>query len=614
MKTGEVIKCYKIGMKFSLTTTIFALVLASAGLAQSHGDLHNTVTIFVGGFNPDGSSQQGVLGEDVPDSLLDEIADMMGVSSMADPGGLVAPDLITMAEYYGDIPPSWWTTQDQIDLDAVVAQFGGGVPAYALIQAKFARHVLDRTGADHMNLLGASFGGLISRYLVRHDLENLVSDGHLIRWQILEGASNGSWVASDPGMQFLWGLFGTPTIDVDHLQDAWVDQHLDSPHNHLGHSNYGEMLIGPTASTDDGANGGALSTALFLAGSGWAINDGVLLENDGMFRSWNSLAMSRGRAPASSWHPVDHYSLADYLGARPNMAAFCGGSRRFTLTIVGAQFHKLEEGGLFTLMPAEVAFDLSVRSKISEQKWGITDPISERATNNYSSPLFDVHQKNQWQSLNINIFDDMVLNDESELQIDTAAWEFDWEEHYDMWELFGSNKKLGAIGGNVLIANGSYTLTGNAYDLKIEARVHEYPFGRSIWLDGHDTIATAQLPLSGQEQVVQIDFGPAMAGNSYRVYGGMTGAGNGLDIGNGIVLPINSDAYTGYVDSTMNTALHFNYSGTLDSRGRATAVFNQGGAPLPSAALGKSLRWAVGCFDFNGDALAGSLATIVKIN
>ena len=592
---------------------LLVLLCAISGTAQTHGDLHNTVTVFVGGFDPEGSSHTGVFGQDVPDPLMDLVADMMGVHSMADSAGLLAPDVVTMAHFYGEIPPPWWTERDQADLDAVMAEFGGGVPRYALIEAKFARHVLDRTGADHLNLFGASFGGLITRYIIRHDVENLVSDGHIIRWQTLEGANSGSWVASDGLMQWLWDIFSTPSIDVEHLVYSWVDENLDSPRDHMGHPSYGQMLVGHTASTNDGANGAALTTLLFLSGDGWETNDGVLLASDGAFKSADADARSRGRMPTQSWHAVDHYGLADYPGVRTTMAAFASGNRRFTLKITGARFHRLPEGGLLTPWPAEVAFDLVVRSPVSRAQWGIDVPISERSTRHHDSPLFDVEARDQWETLDLVVFDDMLLREETSLDIEVAAWEFDVDEHYDMWEIFGENEEIGQTAGTVPIANGSYRLNGAGFDLTVEARVHEYPFGRAVWLDGHDEIAEAAVPLSGAEQVIQLDFGPAMAGRDYRIYGGMSGSTPPLDLGNGILLPVKSDRYTRYIGSTLNTPLHHDFAGVLDRRGRATALLNRGGPPFDVRAANRNLVYAAAIFDGVGGALAGSEAVLVRV-
>ena len=600
--------------RLPLTLLIAVAIFAPAASAQVHGDPANTVTIFVGGFNPDGASTTGPYGVDYQDSLMDAMADLMGATSMADSGWETATDLITIAEYYGDIAPAYFTAQDHADQDALMAQFGGGVPIYAFRQARFVQHVLDRTGAEHVNLLGASFGGLISRYMVCNDIGGLVSSGRIIRWETYEGANSGTWLANNGFAQWLFDTFGTETIDTDHMKYDWVETYMEAPHNSMQKAIYGDLLVGHTSSVNDGANSAALTTMLMLNGD-WEPNDGVLTESDGVFASASAAAKWRDRMPTRTWQPVDHYGLADYHGLRPVMVAQLTGTRRFTVKVVGINLHHFDEsGGLFgPKMPAEVALDLRVWSPEAESRWGITDALSDRSTNNYASPLFDVNGKNKWIDLDITMFDEMLLDGEASLDIEIGANEFDFEEHYDVWELFGSNDHLGSVSGNLPVMNGLVTVPGPDFDLRLEMRIQEYPFGRAIWLDGGDLVAERILPMSGGEQVIQVDFGPSMAGKSYRIFGGMSGSSAGINPGNGITLPVHEDAYSNYLSNTMNTALHRNFEGSLDARGRATAVLNSTGAPLDPRAANKDLVYATAIFDGAGQALAGSQAVVVKV-
>src|SRR5262245_53900587 len=100
--------------------------------AGSH-DPRTTITIFIPGFQPDGASHQGVFGDDVPEPLLEEIAALVGLPTINDPLNATIPNVVTSTSYYGDTAPSYYTAQDQAELDAVTAEWGGGVPRYALI-------------------------------------------------------------------------------------------------------------------------------------------------------------------------------------------------------------------------------------------------------------------------------------------------------------------------------------------------------------------------------------------------------------------------------------------------------------------------------------------------
>ncbi|MBT3340777.1 MAG: hypothetical protein HN405_07570 [Planctomycetes bacterium] len=592
----------------------FLTVFPAISQAQVHGDPAKTVTIFVGGFNPDGAATTGPFGVDYQDSLMDVMADMMGATSMADSGWQTASDLITIAEYYGDLAPAYYTAQDHSDLAAVTAQFGGGVPVYALIQAKFIKHVLERSGAEHVNLLGASFGGLVSRYMVCNDVEGLVSSGRIIRWETYEGANNGTWLANNGFAQWLFDTFAAPTIDTDHMLYSWVETYIEAPHNRMQSPLYGDLLVGHTSSVDDSANSAWLTTMLSLGG-GWQVNDGVLTEADGVFVGASQAAKWRDRMPTRTWQPVDHYGLADYTGLRPVMVAQLTGKRRYTVKVVGVKMHHFDEGGgLFNpQMPAEVALDLRVWSPEAYRLWGISDALSDRSTNNFASPLFDVYGRNVWVDVDITMFDEMILEGETSLNIEIGAHEYDFEEHYEVWELFGSNDHLGTVSGNLPIMDGRVTVPGADFDLRLEMRIQEYPFERTIWLDGGEKVATRELPLSGQEQIIQVDFGPSFAGKAFRIFGGMSGLQPGHDLGNGVVLPVHQDAYSNYLANTLNTSLHQNFEGHLDVRGRATAVLNAGGPPLDPRAKDKDLVYAVAAFDGAGVPLAGSDAVVVEV-
>lgn len=162
----------KIGKAF-LSAGIAAWVCGPAAAQVNE----KTATVVVGGYSSDGWTDTGVFGIDVQDDTVDGIASAVGPPYMGVPGGLDQPNVVTMAEFYGDTPPAYYTAADIAELAAVTALWGGGLPRYALIQAKFIRHVLERTGAEQVNVVGASLGAAISRYMLETDVEGLMSEG-----------------------------------------------------------------------------------------------------------------------------------------------------------------------------------------------------------------------------------------------------------------------------------------------------------------------------------------------------------------------------------------------------------------------------------------------------
>ena len=57
-----------------------------------------------------------------------------------------------------------------------------GVPRYAAIVGKYARYVMQRSGAEGVNLTCHSMGCLISHYIIENDVEKLASEGKIRRW------------------------------------------------------------------------------------------------------------------------------------------------------------------------------------------------------------------------------------------------------------------------------------------------------------------------------------------------------------------------------------------------------------------------------------------------
>ncbi|QDU86516.1 hypothetical protein Pla163_36670 [Planctomycetes bacterium Pla163] len=88
---------------------------------------------------------------------------------------------------------------------------------------------------------------------------------------------------------------------------------------------------------------------------------------------------------------------------------------------------------------------------------------------------------------------------------------------------------------------------------------------------------------SGSAQVLSLRAGAGWAGAKYVMLGSMTGT-NGVDLGNGVVLPLSLDAYTTF-GATYGLSMT-NWLGTLDATGRATAVYRvPAGTPLAFAGL-----------------------------
>src|ERR1043165_4593257 len=144
--------------------TIAALVHPAAAQDPRH-----TATIYVPGYDSNGADRSGVFGMDRNEPLVDSVAALIGAPVAAGEAAL-PHDVVATATYYGDTAPAYYSAGDLAELSAVTAQWGGAVPRYAAIVAKYARDVMQRAGVERVNFVSGSFGALIVRWLIEKDV------------------------------------------------------------------------------------------------------------------------------------------------------------------------------------------------------------------------------------------------------------------------------------------------------------------------------------------------------------------------------------------------------------------------------------------------------------
>jgi hypothetical protein len=459
---------------FMVVLLHFLLPSVAAG---SH-DPRTTITIFIPGFQPDGESHQGVFGDDVPEPLLEEIAALVGLPTINDPLNATIPNVVTSTSYYGDTAPSYYTAQDQAELDVVTAEWGGGVPRYALIVAKYARYAMERAGAEQVNFLSASFGSFVTRWLIEKDSDGLASEGRIARWLSYEGVTNGSWVATKDELIQLWKLFDTPPIDVAQMDYGWIEANLHSPRIEGASPFYSSILIGQHASTKDDANNGALTTAM-LVWDEFQPNDGVQGVKDMSFATMTPSSLFLGRMPAVSYFHVNHYGLEMHEGAWVNAVMFLTGRRRVTVTMTRARVYNMHEPDDFPWdwTPAEILFESRVFSPDVANRWGIADPLSSRHRDGASTPIRRFDANGEEQFFSHLLFDDFVLETETSLNVELWSEDIDYDLRYGVVEPLGdSYNSLGGGWINVPITPGTYAFATNDWECDITVSVFDYPF------------------------------------------------------------------------------------------------------------------------------------------
>ncbi len=470
----------RAGLSGSLALAgLLALGAPSPSEARPDHDPNRTVTIYVHGFSIGGAVDGGVYGADESDDVIDRIAEFMGAPVGGLPGGVLAPNAVVGTDYYGTTPPPYASAKDIADVEANTAQWGGGVPRYALIVAKYARHVMERSGARQVNFASASMGSLVVRWLIEKDVEGLAGDGKIARWLSLEGVLAGNWATSREELDELWQILGTPAIDFSHMRYQWVEANLHSPRNVADNPLLSSILIGQTGSTDDNGTFGALTAAMLLWEE-YQPNDGVQGLRDAFFAEVSPLSRLAGRPPTLSLHHVNHFALVDYDAAFAQSAAFLTGRRRVTITLATAQVDDVHEPDFpfFDYTPAEVIFESRVYSPAAAARWSVSEPVSARRRDGVSAEIVLFDHDGDLRQPALVVFDDFVLDGEEALDVAFQPEELDWDYRYGVFEPLGDDaQSLSGICVTVPVTGpGNYGFSTADWSGMLSVEVFDYPF------------------------------------------------------------------------------------------------------------------------------------------
>ncbi len=401
-------------------------IMAVPGPAPATAPPSHTAVIVVRGFDSQGASRTGPFGTDLPDSSIAALAATLGLpTGDVSPG---APNQVAYCDYYGTTAPPYYTAQDLADLNSVTASYGGGVPRYALIVAKFAKEVMRRSGAQQVTIFGVSFGGLVSRWMMEKDVEGLVSGGKVARWIGVEGVIAGNWIASEGGqslIDFVDSNFDLASIDLVHMQYAWVKANLHNPNTDADNPLLGAIPIHFWIPSDDNYNNYALSLASQKP------NDGVVLLRDAFLQGLTPQSCYLGLRPTLGLVHATHESSKQNLGLRAGIAAELLGRRRVTATLTSVRVINDQE--VTGLEPAEVVFGARVYSPRAQALYGITQPVRELRHDDNNLNYASVPQGTT-TTVNLAWFDGMILPGETQLNFETNVDEIDYDPLYGISE------------------------------------------------------------------------------------------------------------------------------------------------------------------------------------
>lgn len=456
-------------MKHPVAVACALLLTLVSGKASAVAPPFKTATIVVRGFENSGASATGTFGSDKVNSTVEALAASIGLpTSTVNP---LAPNQVAYTDYYGNTPPAYYTQSDLDDLTSVTNAYGGGIPRYAVIVAKYAKHVMQRSGAEQVNLLGVSMGGLVSRWIVEKDIEGLVSSGKVARWIVIEGVVAGNWICSEGGQSlrdFVEDTFDLNAIDLQHMSYAWVTANIHNPRDESSNPLLANFPIHFWTPADDDLNGKALTFASQKA------NDGVQLLRDTHLRDLAPAARYLGLMPTRSFIHATHESSKQNLGIRAGVAANLFGRRRVTVTLQTVYVNNDKENS--SMEPAEIVFGVEVKSPRAQALYGITQAVNDRRFMDNSMPVAPLPEDTT-VTVGLVFFDDMILPGEDRLRIKTDVREVDYDIVYGINEnLFNPEDTLDNINIEVsTLAPADYHVQTADWRGVIRVAITDYP-------------------------------------------------------------------------------------------------------------------------------------------
>jgi hypothetical protein len=271
-----------------------------------------------------------------------------------------------------------------------------------------------------VNVLGASFGALVSRYMLEKDLEHLTGDGLVDRWLIYVGSLAGNFAASNRWLvDYYEEIVGDMGPDVDHLNYEWVADNIWPDPWSDGNPLLGGIIKHEFMGTNDA--GTYFSLTLLSGGLG---NDSVTLIRDAQFRDLDPAARFAGiYMPTTSYFNAIHDEISEHPGTAASTAWAVTSPRRVKITVEDVTIPHIDERKGF--YPGEVVFQAKVYSPYARENWGVDRAINTITIDDNNVEIFD-WLSGETKTVNEIMFYGPVSPEETFLEVDLSAVEVDW--------------------------------------------------------------------------------------------------------------------------------------------------------------------------------------------
>jgi hypothetical protein len=342
------------------------------------------------------------------------------------------------------------------------------VPKYALRMAKDIKHVMDRSGATGAIVLGGSFGGDITRYMIEHNLCNLSSDQKIARWMPIVGVVRGNWAASSINYDLLGPIFGEdPSPDIDNMQYSWISSNI-SANTTMNSAYFAPILISQFVATDDGDG--------YITALNNNSNDGTNMTSDEFFAGYTTTAALHAatdgtlQMPALAYYPTEHTGIVDHMGMWAGVAAASSNNVRVTIKL--SRFKSLASYENILAGKSEWVYRAQTTSPRAAALYGVTAPMCDINWENGASPLFRI-SKGTTVYPNSVLFDMTVPPGETSVSLSFNPWELDNKyPFYSIVEISGNT--------NVATSVRSISTTANSVVTVVESGKYEADFTTTV--------------------------------------------------------------------------------------------------------------------------------------
>ena len=423
---------------------------------------NKTVTIYVHGFEKGGFEISQGYGNDYENNFNDRLSEFSDYPKLADYDKNDFTNVLTAVEYYGDEAPSYYDENDTKDIESITEQYEGGIPRYALIVAKYAKHMLKETGAERVNFVSVSMGSLIVRWMIEKNVENLASNKKIEKWMTAEGLIRGNYgytkIASVPIVPVHSFIDDSP--ETQHMKYSWIEENLTPDRGTMKSPYYADILVGQISMTDSEKEQAGIK--YILIEEGFQPNDGYQLVKDTYFGEVeNSI-----QAPSHTLIHTDHVSIEESDITFRSISNFLQAKKRVRITLLDVKVSDIHESITALNKDTETVFGSTVSST--------NGLLCERVYKGGTLNLYGYTKDDQNLNINQIIFDDFVQPTASNLLVKIKGYELDRSSKYSIAEVStGTKESMGESVENIRLENGTYEVSAEDWTGRIKVEVLE---------------------------------------------------------------------------------------------------------------------------------------------